>query len=112
MGSAESWLVHLRISATAKRYEGEGWKNHWPTVFRIHSPHSFVPKLPPTSGVIFFWCTAFSTVFSIFSDSAVRPKWASIIAAVKIAPIGLARFLPAMVGAEPCTGSNIEVFPG
>ena len=40
------------------------------------------------------------------------PRYASIIAAVKIAPKGLAMFFPAIGGADPCTGSNIEVFPG
>ena len=35
-----------------------------------------------------------------------------IIAAVKIAPNGFATFFPAIGGADPCTGSNIEVFPG
>ncbi len=40
------------------------------------------------------------------------PRCASIIAAVRIAPKGFAMFLPAIGGAEPCTGSNIEVLPG
>ena len=29
-----------------------------------------------------------------------------------MAPIGFATFLPASAGADPCTGSNIEVRPG
>ena len=36
----------------------------------------------------------------------------SISAADRIAPIGLATFCPASGGAEPCTGSNIDVRPG
>ena len=33
-------------------------------------------------------------------------------AADRIAPIGFATFFPASGGADPCTGSNIDVRPG
>src|SRR5207248_749267 len=36
------------------------------------------------------------------------PRWRSISAADQMAPIGLARPWPAMSGADPCTGSNME----
>src|SRR5205085_6436664 len=36
------------------------------------------------------------------------PRWSSIIAAETIAASGLARPVPAMSGADPCTGSNSE----
>src|SRR3954452_11896083 len=78
----------------------------------IHSAASFVPRVPPISAVVFFCCTAASTALLIRSDSLAKPKCSSIMAAVEIAPMGLAMFLPANGGAEPCTGSNIEVFPG
>ena len=82
------------------------------TLSATHSPASLVPSDPPISCVVFFCRTASSTAASIFSASRVIPRCASIIAAVRIAPNGFAMFLPAIGGAEPCTGSNIEVFPG
>ena len=36
-----------------------------------------------------------------------KPRWSSIIPADRIAARGLAMPLPAMSGAEPCTGSNM-----
>ena len=39
---------------------------------------------------------------------AASPKWSNIMATDQMAAIGLAMFLPAMSGAEPCTGSNME----
>ena len=39
------------------------------------------------------------------------PRCASIMAADRIAPKGLAMFFPAIGGAEPCTGSNIGSMP-
>src|SRR5258708_16912914 len=77
-----------------------------------HSPASRVPSGPPTSCVVFFCRTASRTAASIFADSPKNPKCASIIALVRIAPKGFAKFFPAIGGAEPCTGSNIEVLPG
>src|SRR5580693_10156870 len=77
-----------------------------------HSPASLVPNAPPTSCVVRFCWTAASTAASILLASWLRPKWPSIMAAVRIAPKGLATFFPAIGGAEPCTGSNIDVFPG
>src|SRR6478672_7600428 len=78
----------------------------------IHSAASFVPKVPPMSDVVFLCCTAASTALLIRSDSWAKPRCSSIMAAVEIAPMGLAMFFPAKGGAEPCTGSNIEVLPG
>ena len=40
--------------------------------------------------------------------AAASPRCSSIIAPDQIWPIGLAMRLPAMSGAEPCTGSNID----
>jgi hypothetical protein len=42
------------------------------------------------------------------SSASLWPRCSSIIAPDQIWPIGLAMPLPAMSGAEPCTGSNIE----
>jgi hypothetical protein len=56
--------------------------------------------------------TALSTARSIAAASSGRPSVSSIRAAERIAPIGFATFLPASGGAEPCTGSNIDVRPG
>ncbi len=40
--------------------------------------------------------------------ASFSPRWSSIIAPDQIWPIGLAMPRPAMSGAEPCTGSNID----
>ena len=50
--------------------------------------------------------------FDLLGFLRVNPRCASIIAAVRIAPNGFAMFFPAIGGAEPWTGSNIDVFPG
>src|SRR6202034_60110 len=77
-----------------------------------YSPASRVRSVPPMSCVVFFCRTAPSTAASILSDSFANPKYPSIMAAVRIAPNGFATFFPAIGGAEPCTGSNIDVSPG
>ena len=55
---------------------------------------------------------ALSTARSIRTASSFRPSVSSMSAAERMAPIGLATFFPASGGAEPCTGSNIDVRPG
>src|SRR5206468_2835920 len=71
-----------------------------------------VPSRPPMSAVALPLLTASATARSIAAASAWRPRCSSIIADDRIAPTGLATFRPASGGAEPCTGSNIEVRPG
>ena len=57
--------------------------------------------------------TAFSTARVDRRRLLLRsPSVSSISAADAIAPIGFAMFFPANFGAEPCTGSNIDVRPG
>src|SRR5580692_10404499 len=63
-----------------------------------HSPASLVPNAPPTSCVVRFCWTASSTAASILLASSVRLRCPSIIEAVKIAPNGLATFVPAIGG--------------
>src|SRR5262249_24992273 len=46
--------------------------------------------------------------FRMRAAAPASPRNSNIIAVLRIAAIGLARPLPAMSGAEPCTGSNIE----
>src|SRR5207245_5517431 len=48
---------------------------------------------------------------SIAAASCLSPRDSSMSAAERIAPIGLATSFPASGGADPCTGSNIEVRP-
>ena len=94
------------------------WSFAWMTYrahercFVIQATHSLVPRLPPMSCVVIFCCTAARTAALIFAAASAKPRCSSIIAVVRIAPMGLAIFLPAKGGAEPCTGSNIEVRPG
>src|SRR6266576_4396229 len=78
----------------------------------IQLPDSRVPSEPPISCVVFFWRTASSTAASILSASFVNSRCRSNMAAVRIAPKGFASFFPAIGGAEPWTGSNIDVLPG
>src|SRR5215467_8663946 len=93
---------------------GDAKKKLYPRETRsaTHFPASIVPSVPPRSGVVLFSRTAASTADSILSAASLNPRWFSIMAAVRIAPKGLAMFFPAMGGAEPCTGSNMDVFPG
>src|SRR4051794_25966247 len=76
------------------------------------SPAARVPSVPPRSWVVSFASMAAMTAFSMIDDSAAWPRYSSIIAAVRIAPIGLATSFPAYFGAEPWIGSNRETRPG
>src|SRR5262249_58628053 len=72
------------------------------------SATSTVVPLPPTSGVR--GLPAFNTVATAFRTAAAlfaSPRCSSNMPADKIAASGLAMPLPAMSGAEPCTGSNM-----
>src|SRR5687768_12727157 len=72
------------------------------------APTSAVPALPFMSGV----CGPSRITRSIARTTSAAawlwPRCSSISAPDQIAPIGLAIFLPAMSGAEPCTGSKID----
>ena len=50
----------------------------------------------------------FSMTANTASCAGLQPKNSSIMAPHQIWPMGLAMFLPAMSGADPCTGSNKE----
>src|ERR1700730_17363963 len=75
----------------------------------IAAPRSLVPALPPRSGVRVPPSASTSAIAgSTAAAAALSPKCSSIIAPDQIWPIGLAMPRPAMSGAEPCTGSEIE----
>src|SRR5262249_56529821 len=80
--------------------------------FAIQSPTCDVPRLPPMSVVVCPSRTAASTAASIVRASSRQPSVSSISAAERIEPIGFAMFLPAIGGADPCTGSKSDVLPG
>src|SRR5439155_878437 len=74
----------------------------------IALPTSAVVALPPMSRVRGPSASTRSIARMIASPASLRPRCSSIIAPDQICPIGFAMFLPAMSGAEPCTGSNTE----
>ena len=79
----------------------------------MQSPVSRVPSEPPIS-VVHLSARRPPSAPPLRSPRPRRssPSVSSISAADRIAPIGFATFLPASGGAEPCTGSNIDVLPG
>src|SRR5215469_10904251 len=73
------------------------------------SPKSEVAALPPMSGVRTSDVASTAAIaLSIASAASPSPRWRSIIAPDQIWATGLATCLPAMSGADPCTGSNME----
>src|SRR4029453_4576409 len=82
------------------------------TLLAIQSPTSRVPREPPISAVVCPSATAAATAFSMDLDSWVAPLVSRRSAMDRQAPIGLATFFPASGGADPWTGSHIEVPPG
>src|SRR5487761_2410166 len=73
------------------------------------SPTSAVPAWPPMSRVRGPPSRSrVSTAATIAWPAAASPRCSSISPADQIWPIGLQMCLPAISGAEPCTGSNIE----
>src|SRR5262249_41220427 len=75
-------------------------------------PTSRVPSEPPMSEVVWLDLMAEMTACSINLASSFNPRCSHIRDAVRIAPNGFAIFLPAMLGDEPCTGSNMAGPPG
>src|SRR3989338_2182922 len=72
------------------------------------APTSAVPDFPFMSGVRGPSTITRSIARTTSAAASARPRCSSISAPDQIAPIGLAMPLPAMSGAEPCTGSKIE----
>src|SRR5258705_7356969 len=76
---------------------------------RIAAVTSDVPAFPPRSGVRRS-VSANTRRMAVMTASAASgwPRWSSIIAADQIWAIGLATPVPAMSGADPWTGSDID----
>src|SRR5207244_6938819 len=74
----------------------------------IALPTSVVEALPPMSRVRGPSTSTRSIARTMAPAASLCPRCSSIIAPDQIWPIGLAMFLPAMSGAEPCTGSNTD----
>mmetsp|Transcript_36612 Transcript_36612/g.84976 ORF Transcript_36612/g.84976 Transcript_36612/m.84976 type:complete len:483 (-) Transcript_36612:1085-2533(-) len=74
----------------------------------IASPSWAQEALPPRSGVLGAAGSASTASMAAMTASCAAwwPRKSSIIAPAQIWPMGLAMPLPAMSGAEPCTGSN------
>src|SRR5438445_13434880 len=70
------------------------------------SPTSAVRLSPPRSGVTKLTRKAARTAVRSAAASAFQPRNSSIIADVRTEPNGFAMPFPAILGAEPCTGSN------
>src|SRR6056297_1607989 len=72
------------------------------------STTSVVLALPPMSAVVIPAARVSRSARMTSSPQSGKPSCSSIIAPHHIWPIGLAIPCPAMSGAEPCTGSNME----
>ena len=70
--------------------------------------NSLVVAVPPRSPVRTPAASVPSNAAVSWAAAADWPRWSSIIAAAHICPTGLAMPLPAMSGADPWTGSNID----
>src|SRR5437868_12801845 len=79
------------------------------TSLAIACPKSLVLALPPISGVRTpDFANTVSMALSTMSAASSSCKWRSIMAPDQICATGFAIPRPAMSGAEPCTGSNID----
>src|SRR5208283_4657831 len=72
------------------------------------SATSRVVGLPPRSGVTDPDCMVATIAFITTSAASGNPRCSSIMLPHQIWPIGFATPFPAMSGAEPCTGSNMD----
>src|ERR1700722_6327475 len=99
------FVARLEIVEIAIRH-----RRRQPSAATMAAPSSRVEALPPRSGVRGPDLSASTRAIapSTAAAAAASPRCVSIIAAVQIWPMGLAMPFPAMSGAEPCTGSNIE----
>src|SRR5208282_4735894 len=72
-------------------------------------PQVLVSAGPPRSRVRSFGsASTFSIALTMAAAASASPRCSSIIAPDQIWPIGLAMPSPAISGAEPCTGSNMD----
>src|ERR1700738_839818 len=79
------------------------------TCLAIASPRSRVLDFPPTSGVrTLEFANVVEMAASMASAPSSAPRCRSIMAPDQICPMGLAIPFPAMSGADPWTGSNME----
>src|SRR5258706_15837348 len=83
--------------------------NHgYASLAQTASPTCVVVAVPPRSRVWFFGSATTSLhAWLIAAAAALWLRKSSIIATLRNVAIGLAKFLPAMSGAEPWTGSNM-----
>jgi trans-2,3-dihydro-3-hydroxyanthranilate isomerase len=107
-GAASARPLALPLS----RIAGEGWGEGAyaaATISASARPTSSVPAWPPMSRVRGpLSRSSVSMAATIAAAASASPSCSSIIAADQIWPIGLQMCRPAMSGAEPCTGSNID----
>src|SRR5260370_41073056 len=76
------------------------------------SPTSTVRLSPPRSGVTKFSGRAARPAVRSAAASGFQPRNSNIIAEARTEPKGLAMRFPAILGADPCTGSSSDDLPG
>lgn len=72
----------------------------------IASVKALQPRVPPSSPVICPDAKQAAMASSMRCPSSFMPKCFSIMAEDNMAEVGLAKSLPAISGADPCTASN------
>src|SRR5437763_8824189 len=107
----ERHLAEIDDRVADLRSDGEGplaYLDDPHSASAIAFPSSSVLALPPMSRVRGPSERTRSMARTMASPASLCPRCSSIIAPDQIWPMGLAIPCPAMSGAEPCTGSNMD----